>query len=258
MTAIYSAASLSYPSLASKEEDLVKHLLQTLIKIGVEEFCLCPGKRNAPLVYPLVNSSRVKLYLWPEERSAAFFALGRIKATGRPVAVVATSGTAVGELLPATMEAYYSGLPLVLLTADRPKRFRGTGAPQSAEQVGIFSHYLHAFQDLEAGETLNLAGWFAQGPLQLNICLEEPQDAQCKEIVLDEEVRFSSEFPFTTSNSFTPDPDFISFLNKVRYPLVIVGALPPSCREETVKFLFTPSSSCLRRGAFRHQGKKIA
>src|ERR1700722_12018383 len=127
---------------------LAKQVLEEIISQGVYEFCLCPGARNAPLIYPLVQSSQVRIYYWPEERSAAFFALGRIKATGRPVAVVTTSGTAAAEILPAAMEAYYTGLPLVLLTADRPRRFRGTGAPQAAEQVGLFSCYAHEMQDL--------------------------------------------------------------------------------------------------------------
>src|SRR4051812_32453262 len=64
---------------------LAKQVLEELISQGIHEFCLCPGARNAPLVYPLVHSPQVRIYYWPEERSAAFFALGRIKATGHPV-----------------------------------------------------------------------------------------------------------------------------------------------------------------------------
>ncbi len=129
------ALSLEQSSVVTCQAQLVKQLLEEVIAQGVQELCLCPGARNAPLIYPLVHSSQVRIYYWPEERSAAFFALGRIKATGCPVAVVTTSGTAAAELLPATMEAFYTGLPLILITADRPRRFRGTGAPQSAEQV---------------------------------------------------------------------------------------------------------------------------
>ncbi|HKR62395.1 MAG TPA: thiamine pyrophosphate-binding protein, partial [Thermoanaerobaculia bacterium] len=105
---------------------------------GVEEFCVCAGSRNAPLLAVLAGSPLVSFV---DERSAAFFAIGRMKLHGRPVAVVTTSGTAAAELLPATIEAYYAGLPLVLITADRPARFRGTGAPQSIEQVGLFGVY---------------------------------------------------------------------------------------------------------------------
>src|SRR5207248_3106992 len=70
-----------------------------------------------------------------------FFALGRAKLLGKPAAVVTTSGTAVAELLPAVVEAFYSGTPLIVITADRPARYRGTGAPQCIEQEGIFGPY---------------------------------------------------------------------------------------------------------------------
>src|SRR5207302_8310667 len=82
-----------------------------------------------------------RIYSFVDERSAAFFALGRAKLTGRPAAVVTTSGTAVAELLPAAIEAHYSGTPLILITADRPARYRGTGSPQSIEQEEIFGVY---------------------------------------------------------------------------------------------------------------------
>jgi len=83
----------------------------------------------------------LRVYSFVDERSAAFFALGRAKLTGRPAAVVTTSGTAVAELLPAAVEAHYSGTKLIFITADRPARYRGTGAPQAIEQEGIFGVY---------------------------------------------------------------------------------------------------------------------
>ncbi|HYC92368.1 MAG TPA: thiamine pyrophosphate-binding protein [Thermoanaerobaculia bacterium] len=128
--------------------------------LGVGEFCVCAGSRNAPLL-AVLGTLDVRLFSFVDERSAAFFALGRIKLHGAPVAVVTTSGTAVAELLPATIEAYYSGLPLILITADRPARFRGTGAPQAIEQVGIFGVY---------AET---SDWSGKGPFHVNVELEE-------------------------------------------------------------------------------------
>src|SRR5438067_1651083 len=121
---------------------LAVHTLEQAHSMGVSELCICPGARNAPWIQVLTaNPGIFRCHYFFEERSAAFFALGRIRATSRPVAVLTTSGTAAGELLPAAMEAHYSGLPLVMMTADRPRSYRGTGAPQAAEQVGIFSHY---------------------------------------------------------------------------------------------------------------------
>src|SRR5207248_6669700 len=104
------------------------------------------------------------VFTFVDERSAAFFALGRIKRDDRPVAVITTSGTAAAELLPATIEAYYSGAPLVLITADRPERYRGTGAPQSIEQVGLFGIYA----------TTEIEGWNRRAPLHINVEFDEP------------------------------------------------------------------------------------
>lgn len=212
---------------------LSKKILEEVISQGVYEFCLCPGARNAPLIYPLANSSQVKIYHWPEERSAAFFALGRMKATGRPVAVVTTSGTAAAEILPAAMEAHYTGLPLVIITADRPRRFRGTGAPQSAEQVGLYHCYAHEMHDLAEEDVCALDSWKKQGPLHLNICFEEPKDEDCQNIFLD-----PCSCAFCPSPlSFSPDKRYLDFLGKSRFPLVVVGSLHPSQHESAVRFL---------------------
>ena len=139
-------------------------VLERLVKAGVGEFVVCGGARNAVLLEVLVRmEGKVKVWSHFEERSAAFFALGRTAATGRPCGVVVTSGTAVAELLPAVIEGFYGARPLVLVTADRPGSFRGSGAPQTVEQIGIFSQY--ACQDLET--------WDGMRPLHLNIGLEE-------------------------------------------------------------------------------------
>ena len=112
-----------------------------LAGLGVTEFVICAGARNAPLVMSLLATCQekgLKVYHHFDERPAAFFAMGLAKRSGHPVAVLTTSGTAVAELLPATIEAYYSGIPLILVTADRPSSVRGSGAPQAIEQPGIF------------------------------------------------------------------------------------------------------------------------
>ncbi len=128
---------------------------------GVTDFCVCGGSRNAPLIAVLAEAN---VYSFVDERSAAFFALGRIKRDDKPVAVVTTSGTAAAELLPAAIEAYYSGAPLVLITADRPARFRGTGAPQAIEQAGLFGPYA----------AVDFDRWNRRAPLHLNVEFDEP------------------------------------------------------------------------------------
>ncbi|HEV7486202.1 MAG TPA: thiamine pyrophosphate-binding protein [Thermoanaerobaculia bacterium] len=117
-----------------------RRVIEQACALGATDFCVCAGSRNAPLLAVLAGSD-LRIYSFVDERAAAFFALGRAKMTGRPAAVVTTSGTAVAELLPAAIEAHYSGTPLILITADRPARYRGTGAPQSIEQEEIFGVY---------------------------------------------------------------------------------------------------------------------
>jgi len=143
--------------------DRASRLIDAVRAAGVGEFCVCAGSRNAPLL-AVLGASDVRLFSFVDERSAAFFALGRFKLHGQPVAVVTTSGTAVAEMLPAAIEAHYSGIPLVLISADRPGRFRGTGAPQSIEQEGIFGVY---------AET-SLETWTRSRPLHLNVEFDEP------------------------------------------------------------------------------------
>src|SRR5437660_6928154 len=143
-------------------------------ELGVETFCVCGGSRNAPLIAslsveagfsrPVPAEAGTHTYSFVDERSAAFFALGRARLTERPVAVITTSGTAAAELLPAAIEAHYSGVPLILITADRPARYRGTGAPQAIEQEEIFGIY--AARDA--------ATWTRPGPLHINVEFDEP------------------------------------------------------------------------------------
>jgi 2-succinyl-5-enolpyruvyl-6-hydroxy-3-cyclohexene-1-carboxylate synthase len=155
---------------------VIRALLAELAALGVREFCVCAGARNAPLLEVLTRrSADVTIYSFYEERSAAFFALGRVMRTRKPVALVTTTGTSVAELFPADKEQHNQGLPLVLVTADRPSRYRGSGAPQAVEQKGIFGKYVVRAVEIEAGcETRNTeAAAPPDGPVHLNVCLEE-------------------------------------------------------------------------------------
>lgn len=155
---------------------IIRSTLTALARMGVAEVCVAAGARNAPLITALLASEGVKLWSFFEERSAAFFALGRILADRSPVAVLTTSGTAAAELLPAVIEAHYQGLPLVVVTADRPRRYRGSGAPQAIEQKDIFGPYVSACLDVEAGTSMSWPTRPGVRPLHINVCLEEPLD----------------------------------------------------------------------------------
>lgn len=141
--------------------DRARRLVEQIRALGASDFCACAGSRNSPLLAVLGFDG---VFSFVDERSAAFFALGRIKQHGHPAAVVTTSGTAVAELLPAVVEAHYSALPLVLITADRPARYLGSGAPQAIEQIGIFGSYAATSVD----------GWNRARPLHINIEFDEP------------------------------------------------------------------------------------
>jgi 2-succinyl-5-enolpyruvyl-6-hydroxy-3-cyclohexene-1-carboxylate synthase len=149
-------------------------IFEELHRQGVRDVVFCAGARNSPMIAVLAKSKGLRLHSFFEERSAGFYALGLARRTERPCVVVTTSGTAVAELLPAAIEAFHTGLPLILVTADRPKRLRGTGAPQAIDQTGIFGKFVQMEFDLEAGEMFSLEDWNRRSPVHLNVCLDEP------------------------------------------------------------------------------------
>ncbi|WP_062211440.1 2-succinyl-5-enolpyruvyl-6-hydroxy-3-cyclohexene-1-carboxylic-acid synthase [Demequina oxidasica] len=140
---------------ANPSAEFARELIAALASHGVEDYVLCPGSRSGPLAHalaeagssnPPLGAPRVNLHVRIDERTAAFLALGIARARAlkgdlRPVAIVTTSGTAVGNLLPAVMEAHHSGIPLLLLTADRPSELRGVGANQTTDQTDIFGTF---------------------------------------------------------------------------------------------------------------------
>lgn len=153
--------------------DLSRQVFAFLKQAGVEKLVVCAGARNAPLVMAIANEN-FKTYSFFEERSAAFFALGLIKAYHKPVAVLTTSGTAAAELLPACIEAAYQGIPLILITADRPKNFRGTGSPQTIVQPGLFKNYVESEYDLDVHTKAFPFKWSFKKPLHINVSFDEP------------------------------------------------------------------------------------
>ena len=127
--------------------------LDELARWGVRDVVASPGSRSTPLAmcaYELArrHPHRLRLFVDVDERGAAFFALGLAKASGRPTAVICTSGTAVGNYYPAVLEAESSRVPLVVLTGDRPPRLQGLGAPQTCDQLKAFGDHVRAFRQM--------------------------------------------------------------------------------------------------------------
>ena len=227
-------------------ETLSYKVLKELSLLGVKHYCLCPGGRNTCFIDLISGEFDCHTYLHYDERSAGFFALGKIMATHEPCAVVVTSGTAVGELLPSVMEAYYSRLPLIIISADRPKRFRGSGAPQTAEQQNIFGLYTPHCEDLEAESLLKLNEWDAMTPCHLNLCFEEAYETDY------------SRFPDIQPGQFIQrtlkqdNQEMIDqFFDHVEHPLVIVGALSQVEAEIVKPFLLNLEAPCILEGHSR-------
>jgi 2-succinyl-5-enolpyruvyl-6-hydroxy-3-cyclohexene-1-carboxylate synthase len=163
-------------------------LVDELVAAGVRIAAVSPGSRSTALALAFERDPRVAVHVHLDERSGAFFALGAAKATGEAAAVVCTSGTAAAELFPAVVEAERSRTPMVLLTADRPPRLRGTGANQTIDQVELFGRYAREYVEppvpsgptdetawREAGRTAAAAALGdPRGPVQINCPFEEP------------------------------------------------------------------------------------
>ncbi|MDR7411192.1 MAG: 2-succinyl-5-enolpyruvyl-6-hydroxy-3-cyclohexene-1-carboxylic-acid synthase [Armatimonadota bacterium] len=164
-------------------------LVDELWRCGVRELCLCPGSRSAPLALSAFRHPGLRTWTLLDERGAGYFASGAARASRRPVAVLTTSGTAAANLLPAVVEAYFSGLPLVVLTADRPHELRDFGALQTVDQVRLFGRHVKWSTDLPLPEADERglrfvrslacrAVWEActppSGPVHLNVPLREP------------------------------------------------------------------------------------
>ncbi|WP_427008464.1 2-succinyl-5-enolpyruvyl-6-hydroxy-3-cyclohexene-1-carboxylic-acid synthase [Pseudarthrobacter sp. H2] len=183
------AASLTPPLPGLSSIDAARIAVAALLDAGVRTVVVAPGSRSAPMAYALAEADaagRLEILVRIDERSAGFTALGLALATGAPAAVLTTSGTAVGNLLPAVMEANHAAVPLVVISADRPEELRGTGANQTTVQLDLFGEHVRFAVDVPAGadpqravETaLNAAtGAFEDtppGPVQLNLAFRDP------------------------------------------------------------------------------------
>ena len=216
-------------------------LVDGLVAGGATRATISPGSRSTPLALALARDPRIDLRVHLDERSSGFFALGVAKATGEPVIVACTSGTAVAELLPAVVEASQSRVPLVLLTADRPPRVRGTGANQTIVQPGLFGEYARASLDLPVPAAIGQDAWWRQaarealeemaadpiGPVHLNCPFEEPltpsPEAQRTE-------RTDERLPSRERPSAELDPTEVDRLVELvsgARGVVIVGGSPP-------------------------------
>jgi len=171
------------------EKKTVKLLTDMCVSEGIDKVVISPGSRNAPLIVSFAAIDAFECFSIVDERSAAFFALGMAQQTGKPVALVCTSGTAVLNYAPAIAEAYYQNVPLVVITADRPGEWIDQADGQTIRQEGIYSNYIKYDCSLPVDLYTPEDEWYARrmiseafihcrkgmaGPVHINIPLREP------------------------------------------------------------------------------------
>ncbi|KGX89515.1 2-succinyl-5-enolpyruvyl-6-hydroxy-3-cyclohexene-1-carboxylate synthase [Pontibacillus halophilus JSM 076056 = DSM 19796] len=130
----------------------VTQFVDELVQSGVTDVVISPGSRSTPLAMTFTQHKGIKQWINLDERSAGFFALGMAKEQNRVVALVCTSGTAAANYYPAIVEAYYSRVPLLVLTADRPHELRDVGAPQAIDQIHMFQPFIKWFHEMALPE----------------------------------------------------------------------------------------------------------
>jgi 2-succinyl-5-enolpyruvyl-6-hydroxy-3-cyclohexene-1-carboxylate synthase len=157
----------------SNSTKLAHSLLRQLIEVGVSDFVISPGSRNAPLAIALGEAASkeiIDLHIKIDERGAAYYALGISKASNNYVAVVCTSGTAAANFHPAALEAFHSNNKLLLITADRPARLRRTGANQTTDQVNIYP----VIKTHDFAAEIDIKKLLTGGVVHLNVQFDEP------------------------------------------------------------------------------------
>ncbi|MEM6613805.1 MAG: 2-succinyl-5-enolpyruvyl-6-hydroxy-3-cyclohexene-1-carboxylic-acid synthase, partial [Cyanobacteria bacterium P01_C01_bin.72] len=195
-------------------------LVETLHRCGVTLAVVCPGSRSTPLTVAFANHPQITVIPVLDERSAAFFALGRAKKTGLPTVLVCTSGTAGANFYPAVIEAKESAIPLIILTADRPPELRNCHAGQAIDQIKLYGDYPQWQAELALPEAnLTLLPYLRQtivqacrqslypspGVVHLNVPLREPL-APIPQPLSQIDAQLPADFFASFSNGFSPAP----------------------------------------------------
>ncbi len=221
-------------------------LLSSLVEHGVRHAIISPGSRSTPLTLAAAIHPGIKKRVVLDERSAAFIALGIGKSTGTPAVLICTSGTAVANYMPAVVEAKESGVPMILLTADRPPNLRNLGSSQTVDQIKLFGDQAVFFH--EAGEPVNDEKDFKRisylakqavefstdlgGAAHLNLAFRKPLEPTTEELQKEkkrlEESIVREEFGASVNRSdITLNDEISDLLSSSERPLIIAGASDP-------------------------------
>lgn len=241
-----------------------KSIVNLLAKKNIKYACISPGSRNTPLTYALIKQKSIKCISHIDERSSAFFGLGISKKTKCPAIILTTSGTATANLLPAIIEAYHAMVPLIIITADRPKRLLNTGENQTIDQTNIYSSYIRGMIDIKESNKISILKKIDKiinlskgnhnnipGPVHLNIRFNEPLYDDNKKLIdinLDKNITLKKNINFK--------------LPKFKRPLIICGELDFSESKYVYKLIekldfpiFADINSHLRH--YKHKNIKV-
>lgn len=220
-----------------------------LYAYGIREVVISPGSRSTPLAIAVEAHPKLKSWIHPDERSAAFFAMGLMKGSERPVAILCTSGSAAANYTPAVSESSLSHLPLVVLTSDRPHELRNIGAPQAINQTNMFQNYVQYQFDFPIVDTneaedfmtktvkfqLQKASQFLygphRGPIHLNLPFREPLTPNMEKVEwLTSDMKILPHYQKTTSLNE------ISSIIKKSKGLIIVGDMQHQDIDQVLTF----------------------
>ena len=227
---------------------LAQSILEIFLAKGITNIIISPGSRNAPLTIGFASNPAFQCYSIADERSAGFFALGIAQQTKNPVVLVCTSGSALLNYYPAIAEAFYSQIPLVVLSADRPQSKIDIGDGQTIRQENVFANHSLFNANLQEGaslendqkinEALNKA--FAQkGPVHINAPFEEPLYETVSELTVQSYVS-----PSIENTTIVGDlSSFATIWNQASRKMILVGVNEPNAIDsKTIDFLATDTS----------------
>ena len=224
---------MTYPKIP-----LAQSIIELLRAKGITHIVISPGSRNAPLTLGFVNNSNFTCYSIADERSAAFFALGIAQQINKPVAVVCTSGSALLNYYPAFAEAFYSQIPFIVISADRPQSKIDIGDGQTIRQENVFANHSlfnanlteNASDENDAliQEAIHTA-FAKRGPVHINAPFEEPLYETTTELSVAPKIISSALKEFTIEENLS---EFAAIWNTTKKKLILVGVNEPNAVEQ--------------------------
>ncbi|HLV40932.1 MAG TPA: 2-succinyl-5-enolpyruvyl-6-hydroxy-3-cyclohexene-1-carboxylic-acid synthase [Brumimicrobium sp.] len=221
----------------------VQQLVDSFSKHGIKFIVFSPGSRNAPLVVSFANDDRFKCFVIPDERSAAFYALGMAEQSNSPVAVMCTSGSALLNYYPAVSEAFYRNVPLVVVSADRPSEWVDQGDGQTIRQENVFQNHICGATTLFENPTSQDQSWFNKrtidellstaksqegGPVHFNFPFTEPlyNTMERKEGAINTEIKTTDFFALNAQLSTQQKEKLKEIWNSSSKKMILCGQMP--------------------------------